>query len=161
MPRAIWRGSISFGLVNVPVGLFSATESKTVHFNQLDRKTKKRVHQKRVVDGSNRDIDFDEIVKGYEVTKGNYVVVEPDELESVAPGASRAIDIEDFVDIADIDPVQYDKSYYLAPESGGGAEKAYALLREAMRDSGRVAIGRFVLRSKQYLACIRPSGDVL
>ena len=161
MPRAIWKGSISFGLVNVPIGLFSATESKTVHFHQLDRKTKKRVHQKRVVDGSNRDIDFDEIVKGYEVAKGNYVVVEPDELEAVAPGASRAIDIEDFVDIADIDPVQYDKSYYLAPESGGGAEKAYALLREAMHASGRVAIGRFVLRSKQYLACIRPSGDVL
>ena len=110
MPRAIWKGSISFGLVNVPIGLFSATESKTVHFHQLDRKTKKRVHQKRVVDGSNRDIDFDEIVKGYEVAKGNYVVVEPDELEAVAPGASRAIDIEDFVDIADIDPVQYDRS---------------------------------------------------
>ncbi|MCU1485240.1 MAG: putative end-binding protein Ku [Actinomycetia bacterium] len=161
MPRAIWKGSISFGLVNVPIGLFSATKSKTVQFHQLDRKSKKRVHNKRVVDGSSKDIDFDEVVKGYEVTKGHYVVVEPKELESVEPGASRTIDIEDFVDIADIDPVQYDKSYYLAPESGRGADKAYALLREAMHDAGRVAIGRFVLRSKQYLACIRPSGDVL
>jgi DNA end-binding protein Ku len=161
MPRAIWKGSISFGLVNVPIGLFSATESKTVHFHQLDKKTKKRVHNKRTVEGSNREIDFDEIVKGYEVTKGNYVVVEPEELQAVEPEQSRTIEIEDFVEISDIDPIHYDKAYYLAPDGSGGATKAYALLRDAMAKSGRVAIGRFVLRSKQYLACIRPTGDVL
>jgi DNA end-binding protein Ku len=161
MPRAIWKGSISFGLVNVPIGLFSATESKTVHFHQLDKKTKKRVHNTRTVEGSKKEIDYDDIVKGYEVTKGNYVVVEPEDLQAVAPEQSRTIDIEDFVDIADIDPVHYDKSYYLAPDGSGGATKSYALLRDAMDKSGRVAIGRFVLRSKQYLACIRPSDKVL
>jgi DNA end-binding protein Ku len=161
MPRAIWKGSISFGLVNVPIGLFSATESKTVHFHQLDKKTKKRVHNTRTVEGSTKEIAYDDIVKGYEVTKGNYVVVEPEDLEAVAPEQSRTIDIEDFVDIADIDPVHYDKSYYLAPDGSGGATKAYGLLRDAMEKSGRVAIGRFVLRSKQYLACIRAADTVL
>jgi DNA end-binding protein Ku len=161
MPRAIWKGSISFGLVNVPIGLFAATESKTVHFHQLDRRTKKRVHNTRTIEGSSREVAFDDLVKGYEVTKGNYVVVEPEELESVEPEQSRTIDIEDFVEIADIDPIHYDKAYYLAPDGSGGATKAYGLLRDAMAKAGRVAVGRFVLRSKQYLACIRPADDVL
>jgi DNA end-binding protein Ku len=161
MPRAIWKGSISFGLVNVPVGLYSATESKVVHFHQFDEKTGKRIHNKRVAEGSDRAIDYDDIVKGYEVSKGKYVMITPEELESVEPGPSRTIDIEDFIDLGEVDPVHFDKSYYLAPESGRGADKAYALLREAMTKSGKVAIARFVMRTKQYLGCIRPTGKVL
>src|SRR5687768_15454879 len=124
MPRAIWKGSISFGLVNVPVGLYSATESKDVHFHQFDEKSGKRVHNKRVPEGSNKEVDYDDIVKGYEVSKGRYVTVTPEELESVEPGPSRTIDIEDFIDLTEVDPIHFKKSYYLAPESGTGADKS-------------------------------------
>ena len=164
MPRAIWKGSISFGLVNVPVGLYSATESKVVHFHQIDEKTGKRVHNKRVADGSNKEVEYDQLVKGYEVSKGKYVTITPEELEEIAPGASRTIDIEDFIDLADVDPVYFDKTYYLEPDGRGadtGASKAYVLLREAMNKSEKVAIARFVMRGKQYLGCIRPSGNAL
>ena len=160
MPRAIWKGSISFGLVNVPVGLYSATESKVVHFNQFDEKSGTRIHNKRVSE-KGKEVDYDDIVKGYEVSKGKFVMITPEELESVDPGQSRTIDIEDFVDLTEVDPVHFDKSYYLVPESGRGADKAYALLREAMTKSEKVGIGRFVMRTKQYLGCIRPSGKVL
>ena len=161
MPRAIWKGSISFGLVNVPVGLYSATESKDVHFHQFEEDTGKRVRRKRVAEGTDREVEWDDIVKGYEVSKGKYVMITPEELESVEPGRSRTIDIEDFIDIDEVDPIYFEKSYYLAPESGRGAEKAYALLREAMTKSGKVAIGRIVMRGKQYLGCIRPRERVL
>lgn len=160
-PRAIWTGSVSFGLVNVPVRLLSATQSKDVHFNQFKAGTTKRIHNKRVAEGSNAEVDFDDIVKGYELPSGKYVMVEPEELETAAPEQTRTIEIEDFVDLADIDPIYYEKSYYLAPDKGTGADRAYALLREAMGRSRKVGIGRFVLRTKQYLACIRPKDNVL
>jgi DNA end-binding protein Ku len=159
VPRAIWSGSIAFGLVNVPVGLYSATESKTIHFHQLQKKTNRRIRNKRVAEGTGREVDYDDIVKGYETDDGDLIVVTPEELEAVEPGKTRSIEIEDFVDLDDIDPVYYDKTYYLAPKEG--ADKPYALLREAMASSGKVAIGRFVMRTKQYLAAIRPVDDVL
>jgi DNA end-binding protein Ku len=161
MARAIWTGSISFGLVNVPIGLYSANESKDVHFNQFEEKSGKRVHNKRVPEGSDREVKYEDIVKGYELSSGKYVLITPEELQSVEPGASREIAIEDFVDLAEIDPVQYKKTYYLVPEKGRGADKAYVLLREAMQASKKVAIGRFVMRGKQYLCCIRPTDKTL
>ena len=159
MPRAIWSGSISFGLVNVPVGLYSATESKDVRFHEFDGDSGRRIRHERVAEGTDKEVDYDDIVKGYEVGHDKYVMLTKEELESVEPGRSRSIDVESFVSLHEIDPVYYDKSYYLAPKDGG--EKAYALLRAAMEHSERVAIGRFVMRSKQHLAAIRPSGSVL
>jgi DNA end-binding protein Ku len=159
VPRAIWTGSIAFGLVNVPIGLHSATESKTIHFHQLQKKTNRRIRNKRVAEGTGREVDYDDIVKGYETDDGDLIVVTPEELEAVEPGKTRSIEIEDFVDLADIDPVYYDKAYYLAPKDG--SDKPYALLRDAMASSEKVAIGRFVMRTKQYLVAIRPVDDVL
>lgn len=159
MPRAIWSGAISFGLVNVPVKLFSATESKDVHFHQLEEKSGKRIEQKRVAKGTDREVKYDDIVKGYELGSGKYVVVTPDELESVEPAKTRTIEIADFVQLSDIDPIYFEKAYYLAPAKG--AEHPYALLRQAMRDSGRIALASFVMRTKEYLAAIRPRDDVL
>lgn len=161
MPRAIWSGSISFGLVNVPVKLHSATQQKDVHFNQFQRGTGERIRQKRVAEGTGEEVDYDDIVKGYEIAKGRYVMVEPEELESVDPETSRTIDIEDFIDFTDIDPIHFEKTYFLEPDDTQGAKRAYALLREAMASSGKVAVGRFVMRSKQYLATIRPVDEVL
>ena len=159
MPRAIWSGSISFGLVNVPVGLYSATESKDVRFHEFEGGSGRRIRHERVAEGTDKEVDYDDIVKGYEVADDKYVMLTKEELESVEPGRSRSIDVENFVSLGEIDPVYYEKSYYLAPKAGG--EKAYALLRAAMEHSDRVAIGRFVMRSKQHLAAIRPSGPVL
>ncbi|MGV3758918.1 MAG: Ku protein [Actinomycetota bacterium] len=160
MPRAIWTGAISFGLVSVPVKIYSATESKDVSFHQLEEETGKRIDHKRFATGTDREVDYDDLVKGYEVSKGTYVVVTPEELQSVEPGRSRTIDIEDFVALDEIDPIYFEKSYYLAAARDEGT-KAYRLLREALRRSERVAIGRFVMRTKQYLGAIRVSGDVL
>lgn len=160
MPRAIWTGAISFGLVSVPVKLYSATESKDVSFHQLEKDSGKRIDHRRFATGTDREVDYDDIVKGYEISKGTYVVVTPDELESVEPGRSRSIDIEDFVALEEIDPIHFERSYYLAPAREEGT-KPYRLLREALRRSGRVAIGRFVMRTKQYLGAIRVSGDAL
>ncbi len=159
MPRAIWTGAISFGLVNVPVGLYSATESKTIHFHQVQEGTGRRVRNKRVAEGTGREVDYDKIVKGYETDDGDLIIVTPEELEAVEPTRTRTIEIEDFVELDQIDPIYWDRSYYLAPNDE--AKKPYALLREAMARSGRVAIGRFVMRSKEYLATIRPVDDVL
>jgi DNA end-binding protein Ku len=161
MPRAIWSGTISFGLVNVPVKLHTATAEKDVAFHQLAEKTGDRIKNKRVSEKTGREVDFKDIVKGYEVSKGRYVVVTPEELESVDPGTRRTIEIEDFVSLAEIDPIYYVKTYYLAPDRGEGAERAYALLRTAMQKSERVAIGRFVMRTKQYLVALRPMDKVL
>ncbi|HEV2811074.1 MAG TPA: Ku protein [Acidimicrobiales bacterium] len=161
MARAIWSGAISFGLVNVPVRLFSATEAKDVQFHQFQEGTGQRIKYRRVAEGSGEEVDYGDIVKGYEVAKGRHVMVTPEELESVEPGASRTIEIEDFVDLDQIDPIYYEKSYYLAPSKGPGAERSYALLRCAMEESGKVGIARFVLRTKQYLAAIRPADGVL
>ncbi len=161
MARAIWSGSISFGLVNVPVKLFSATEQKDVSFHQFQAGTGQRIRYRRVAEESGEEVDYGDIVKGYEVEKGRHVLVTPEELESVEPGRTRTIEIEDFVDLAEIDPIYYEKSYYLAPAEGAGAEKPYALLVRSMDEAGKVAVGRFVLRTKQYLAAIRPAGGVL
>jgi DNA end-binding protein Ku len=159
MPRAIWSGSISFGLVNVPVKLFTAVQPKDVRFNQLEAGTNSRIKQKRVSSVSGEEVGFDQIVKGYEIGPDRYVVVTPEELDALDPKATRSIDIEDFVDLDQIDPVFYERPYYLVPETGG--TKAYALLRDAMRETNKVGIARLVLRTKQYLAAIRPKGDAL
>jgi DNA end-binding protein Ku len=156
----MWSGAISFGLVNVPVKLYSAVSRKTVRFHQLNGKTGHRIAQKRVDPTTGDEVNFEDIVKGYELTKEHYVVITPEELESLDPEKSRTIDIEDFVDLADIDPVYYDHPYYLIPDKG--ASKAYGLLLNAMEESGKVAIARVVLRSKEQLVAIRPApGNVL
>src|SRR5580700_4465212 len=159
MARAIWSGAISFGLVNVPVKLYSATSQKTVRFHQLSSKTGARIRQKRVDPTTDEEVPYEEIVKGYEITPDHYVLIEPEELEALDPKATKTIDVEDFVDLVEIDPIYYDHSYYLAPSTGGA--KAYRLLLDAMRDTGKVGIGLVVLRSKQQLCALRPTGDVL
>jgi DNA end-binding protein Ku len=159
MPRAIWSGSVSFGLVNVPIKLVSATSPKDVHFNQLHDADGGRINQKRVCSVDGEEVDYSHIVKGYDLGGGRYVVIEPEELRSIDPEASRSIDIEEFVDLVDIDPIFFDHSYYLVPEDR--AVKPYALLVGAMADTGKVALGRFVLRTKQYLAALRPKDGVL
>jgi DNA end-binding protein Ku len=159
MARAIWSGAISFGLVNVPVKLYSATSPKSVRFHQLSSKTGARIRQKRVDPTTGDEVPFEDIVKGYELSPDRYVLVEPGELEALDPKATKTIDIEEFVDQSDIDPIYYDHSYYLAPTTGGA--KAYALLLEAMREANKVAIGRVVIRSKQQLCALRPTGDVM
>src|SRR3954470_10185089 len=159
MPRAIWSGSISFGLVNVPVKLFTAVSPKDVRFNQLEGSTGSRIKQKRVSAQTGEEVGYDDIVKGYEIGPDRYVIITPGELEALDPKATRSIDIEDFVELDQIDPLFYERPYYLVPETGG--TKAYSLLRDAMKDSNKVGIARLVLRTKQYLAAIRPLGDAL
>jgi len=159
MPRAIWSGSISFGLVNVPVKLVTATAPKDVRFHQLHAKDGGRINQRRVCSIDDQEVDYSEIVKGYELHRGQYVIVDPGELEGLAPEASRSIDIEEFVELADIDPLFFEHSYYLVPDEI--AARPYALLVEAMEGTGKVGIGRFVLRTKQYLAALRPRDGAL
>jgi DNA end-binding protein Ku len=159
MARAIWSGAISFGLVNVPVKLYSATSPKTVRFHQLSSKTGARIKQKRVDPSTGDEVAFEDIVKGYEITPDRYVLIAPEELDALDPKATKTIDIEEFVDLVDIDPIFYDHSYYLAPTTGGA--KAYKLLLDAMGEAGKVGIGRVVLRSKQALCALRPTGDVM
>jgi DNA end-binding protein Ku len=159
MPRSIWSGAISFGLVNVPIKLYSAVSKKTVRFHQLHGETGTRIQQRRVDPSTGEEVPYEDIVKGYEIGKDRYVVITPDELESLDPEKTRTIEIEDFVEEAEIDPLYYDHPYYLAPATG--AEKAYRLLLEAMKESGRVAIARVVIRNKEQLVAIRPSGDAL
>ncbi len=159
MPRAIWSGSVSFGLVNVPVKLVSATSPKDVRFHQLHDKDDGRIQQKRVCSIDGEEVDYNHIVKGYDLGGGRYVVVEPEELATLDVEATRTVDIEEFVDLAEIDPVYFEHSYYLVPD--GRAEKAYALLVETMTRTEKVAIGRFVLRTKQYLATLRARDGVL
>jgi DNA end-binding protein Ku len=159
-PRAIWSGSISFGLVNVPVKLYAAVKQQDIHFNQLEEKTGAHIKYKRVSEKTGKEVPYEQIVKGYEIGKGQYVTITPEELDAVAPEATRTVDIEDFVDLAEIDPIYYEKTYYLAPD-GEGAAKAYGLLLKAMEETGKIAIGRFVMRTKEYLCAIRPYDGVL
>ena len=160
MPRSMWSGAISFGLVNVPVKLYSAVSRKTVRFHQLNSKTGHRIAQKRVDSVTNEEVPYEDIVKGYELTKEHYVLITPDELEALDPEKTRTIDIEDFVDLDDIDPIYYDHPYYLVPDKG--AAKAYGLLLQAMEESEKVAVARVVIRSKEQLVAIRPApGGVL
>src|SRR5438093_9772558 len=149
--RAIWSGAVSFGLVAVPVKLYPATEQKDIQFHQFKEGSRQRIRYKRVSEHTGREVDYEDIVKGYEVEKGKFVIVTPEELEGVAPEKTRTIEIQDFVDIAEIDPIYYEKTYYLAPEGQDGAEKAYALLLKAMKYEGMVAFGRFVMLKKEYL----------
>jgi DNA end-binding protein Ku len=157
MARSIWTGAISFGLVTVPVKLYSAVNRKTVRFHQLSSKTGVRISQKRVDPTTGDEVPYEEIVKGFEITPDHYVVIEPGELEALEPKKTKTIEIEDFVELADIDPIFYDHPYYLAPGPGGA--KPYRLLLDAMRDSGRVAIARVVIRSKEQLVALRPMRD--
>jgi DNA end-binding protein Ku len=159
MPRSIWRGAISFGLVNVPVKLYSAVSKKTVRFNQLHEADGARIQQKRVCTKDGEEVPFEDIVKGFEISPDRYVVITPDELEALDPKKTRTIDIEDFVDLDEIDPLYYEHPYYLAPDTG--AAKAYKLLLAALKETNKVAIARVVIRSKEYLTAIRPAGDVL
>src|SRR5690349_2538767 len=159
MPRAIWSGAISFGLVNVPVKLYSATSPKAVRFHQIASKTGTRIRQQRVDPSTGEEVPYDEIVKGYEIGPDRYVLISSEELEALDPKATRTIDIEEFVDLDEIDPIYYDHSYYLAPAAGGA--KAYRLLLDAMREAGKVGIGRLVLRTKQQLCALRPGDEVL
>lgn len=154
MPRAIWSGAISFGLVSIPVKLYSAVSRKSVRFNQLDGRTNARIKQKRVSALDGEEVPYDEIVKGYEVMKDQYVVVTDEELASLSPKASRTIDISDFVQQDEIDPIFYESAYFLVPDEL--ARKSYVLLAQAMEESGRVAMATFVMRTKQYLAAVRP-----
>jgi DNA end-binding protein Ku len=155
----MWTGAISFGLVTVPVKLYSALDRKSVRFHQLSGKTGVRVAQKRVDGTTGEEVPYAEIVKGYEIAPDRYVVIEPGELETLQPKKTKTIEIEDFVELSQIDPVFYDHPYYLAP--GPGGLKPYRLLLEAMRETGKVAIARVVIRSKEQLVAIRPMGDAL
>ena len=154
MPRVIWKGSISFGLVTIPVQLFSAVSRKNVRFNQLDAETGARVRYKKVSSADDKELPPERIIKGYELASGDYVTVTDRELEELAPVAARTIDIDAFIDLVDIDPVFYDSAYHLVPDEA--AAKPYKLLAEAMDEVDKVAVCHFVMRSKQYLAAVRP-----
>jgi DNA end-binding protein Ku len=152
MARPVWSGTISFGLVAIPVKLFHAVRRQSVSFNQLDERNMARIRYRKVNAETGEEVGDDHIVKGYEISKGRYVIVDPDELEPFMPTATKSVDLEEFVDLADIDPVFFDTAYHLAPD---GPPKPYVLLARAMEASGKVAIGRFVMRNKQYTAAIR------
>lgn len=160
MARAIWTGVITFGMVSVPVGLYTAIENHTVQFHQLQRGTADRIRNRRVNERTGKEVKAEDIVKGFEVTEGEYVIVEPDELDEIAPGRSRTIDISDFVDLADIEPVYFERTYYIAP-SGKEYTKVYQLLRAALEESGKAGIATFVMRGKQYLTALRAADKVL
>ncbi|MFL9653057.1 Ku protein [Streptomyces sp. PB17] len=160
MARAIWTGVITFGLVSVPVGLFTATEDHTVHFHQLERGTSDRIRNRRVNERTGKEVDADDIVKGYEVSEGEYVVVEPGELDEIAPGRSRTLEITDFVDLDRIEPVYFGRTYYLAPR-GKEYLKVYELLRTALAETGKAGVATFVMRNRQYLTALRAEDRVL
>jgi DNA end-binding protein Ku len=160
VPRTIWKGALSFGLVNIPVGLYPATSDKSIHFNQFEEGTSDRIRYKKVNERTGKEVPQERIVRGFDLGGGEYVMLTDEELESAEPKKSRQIEISDFVGLSDIDPVYFRASYYLAPE-GAGADKAYALLREAMADAGRVAIATLVMRNKEYLVAVRPDGQGL
>ena len=158
MPRPIWSGSLSFGLVNVPVKLMSATRDLAVHFNQLHEKDKSRIEVRRVCTAENEEVPWEEVAKGYELDSGEVIMLTDEELEAADPKKTRTIDIEAFVDVDEIDPVYYDHPYFLVPDENEAAVRAYHLLRAVMERSGRVAVARFVLRTKEYLVAVRPRG---
>jgi DNA end-binding protein Ku len=153
MPRAMWKGAISFGLVTIPVSVYPATEEKTLRFNQLHDEDGGRVRMKRVCSIDGEEVGYEHIVKGYEYEKDRYVILTDDDFEAIPVESSRAIDIQQFVELEEIDPMQYKKSYYLVPEETGA--KAYALLREALNRSGKVGIAKVSFRDKEHLAALR------
>jgi DNA end-binding protein Ku len=159
MARAIWSGSISFGLLNVPVKLYSAVARRNIALREIRESDSARIKHRRVAEGTDEEVPYDEIIKAYEITPGQYVPLSKDEMSAMAPEKTRAIEVVDFVDLDEIDPIYFDSPYYLGPAEG--AEKAYSLLAKAMEASGKVAIARFVFRNKEHLAAIRTSGAVL
>jgi DNA end-binding protein Ku len=160
MARVIWTGALAFGLVNIPVGLYSATEDRTVHFNQFQKGTSDRIRYKRVNERTGEEVNYRDIVKGREVDDDTYVLLTDEELESVEPGRTRTIDITDFVDLAEVDPIYFQRTYYLAPR-GDGADRSYALLHQAMAETNRAGIATLVMRSKEYLVAVRPQEEIL
>jgi DNA end-binding protein Ku len=158
--RAVWSGLISFGLVSVPVGLFTATEEHEPSFHQFAKNSTNRIRYKRVNERTGKEVDFANIVKGVDVGGGEYVMVSDEELAQIAPGRSRSLDISGFVDLDEIDPIYFNKAYYLAP-SGDESKKTYALLRDAMAKTNRAGVGTFVMHGKQHLAAVRASGNTL
>lgn len=160
MARAIWTGVVTFGLVTVPVGLYTAVEDHTLHFHQLQRGTSDRIRNRRVNERTGKEVDAADIVKGYEVEEGRYVIVEPDELDEIAPGRSQTIDITDFVDLDRIEPAYFDRTYYIAPR-GKEYTKVYELLRAALAEADKVGIATFVMRGKQYLTALRAEDKVM
>ena len=159
MARAIWSGSISFGLLNVPVKLYSAVARRSIGLREIRESDGARIRHRRVAEGTEEEVPYEEIIKAFEISKGQYVPLTKDELAALAPEKSRAIEVRDFVDLEEIDPIYFDSPYYLGPADG--AERAYSLLARAMADSGKIAVARFVLRNKEHLAAIRPSDGVL
>ncbi len=160
MARPIWSGSISFGLVNVPVKAYTAVRDHDVHFHQLDKESGSRIRNREVSDDTGEEVDTDDIEMGFEVSKGKYVTFDPDELKALRPASTRMIEVTDFVALADVDPIYYERTYWLGPDGDAGA-KAYQLLLAAMEDRERVAIGTVVMRNKQYLTAIRPLDGAL
>ena len=160
MPRAIWSGSISFGLVNVPVKVYSAIREHKVRFHQVDKNSGSRIRYEKVAEKTGKEVEADQIELGYEVEKGKLVTLDPSELDELRPETTRMIDIADFVELAEVDPAYYDRTYWLLPD-GEAAARAYRLLVEAMEDRGRVGIGTVVMRNKAYLAAIRPRDGAL
>jgi DNA end-binding protein Ku len=160
MAKAVWTGSLSFGLVNVPVGLYSATEDQSIHFNQFRAGTSERIRNKRVGEQTGDEVAYADIVKGYDLGGGEYVILTPEELTSVAPGPSRTIEVTDFVELSEIDPIYFDKPYFLAPHGKNG-DRAYELLRKVMAETNKVAIATFVMSDKQYLVAVRPEKSAL
>ncbi|MFG2679590.1 Ku protein [Streptomyces sp. NPDC048392] len=160
MARAIWTGVITFGLVSVPVGLFTATQDHTVHFHQLQRGTSDRIRNRRVNERTGEEVDAGDIVKGYEAGDGEYVVVQPGELDEIAPGRSRTLEITDFVDLDRIEPVYFGRTYYLAPR-GKEYLRVYELLRSALAETGKAGVATFVMRNRQYLTALRAEDRVL
>jgi DNA end-binding protein Ku len=159
MPSSIWTGAISFGLVQVPVRVVTATRNKDVSFNQLEEGTGARIRYRKVSDQTGEEVSADRIVRGYEFSKGQYVIIEDDEIQSLRPKGSHAIEIEEFVDLDEIDPLFFEQSYYLVPDARG--VKPYKLLVEAMTELNKVAIGRIIMRSKERLVAIRPLDGML
>jgi DNA end-binding protein Ku len=160
VPRSIWTGSISFGLVNVPVRAYTAVKDHDVHFHQLDRKSGARIRNKKVSEKSGREVKPDDIELGFEIRKGRYVTFDKDEVEDLRPASTRSIDITDFVALEEVDPIFYEKTYWLGP-NGDEAKRAYSLLLAAMEERGKVAIGSVVMRNRQRLAAIRPLDGAL
>ena len=159
MARAIWSGSISFGLLNVPVKLYSAVARRGISLREIRESDSARIRHRRVAEGSDEEVPYEKIVKAYEISKDRYIPLGKSELEALAPEKSRAIEVQDFVGLEEIDPIYFDSPYYLGPAEG--AARAYSLLARAMEESGKVAIARFVFRNKEHLAAIRPADGVL
>jgi DNA end-binding protein Ku len=159
MPKSIWNGAITFGLVAVPIKLYSATESKTIHFHELHQRDEARIEHRRFCSKEDKEVDYDEIVKGYEVAPDEYVVLTKEELAGADPTAGKAIALEDFVAADEIDPVHYDRTYYVGAQKDG--EAAYRVLHAALGRSERVGIGRFVFHNKEQLVALRPLDDLL